>query len=202
VALDARSSLNDRAAAAQWLALFEQPQASEALLRLIDPATPPELARPAIRGLSANIEGRWKSLSRHSDLLTKLEPWTEHEVTRADALRLAAALGTRPLNQCRLSPASAAAAAEGFEKKFPPEETESPERTNDWASAKVAADGMVDLAAQRRPNTNAVGYAVTLIDAAQAVEARLLCGSDDGLKIWLNGKLVGPRRIARVDRTP
>jgi putative heme-binding domain-containing protein len=131
-------------------------------------------------------------------LLAKLERWTEHEATRTEALRLAAALGTRPLNQWRLSPAYAAQPAEGFDKKFPPEEAEAPERANDWVTAKVAADGMVDLAAQRRPNTNAVAYAVTLIDAAQAVETRLLCGSDDGLKIWLNGKLVHANSITRA----
>jgi putative heme-binding domain-containing protein len=196
--LDAQAPLVDRVVAAEWLGLCEGPQAGQALLQLLRPDVAPELARPAIRGLAANIEGRWKSLARGPELLGQLERWTEHEATRADALRLAAALGTRPLNQWRLSPAYAAPGPEGFDKRFPPEEGEAPERAKDWVNAKVGADGMVDLAAQRRPNTHAVGYAVTLIDAAHALQTRLLCGSDDGLKIWLNGKVVHSHNVTRA----
>jgi putative heme-binding domain-containing protein len=53
------------------------------------------------------------------------------------------------------------------------------------------------LETQLRPNTNAVAYAVTLIDAAQALDTRLLAGSDDGIKIWLNGKLVHANNVTR-----
>lgn len=197
IAADASAPLADRAVAVEGLALFDKPEAGEALLKLVAPSSPPELVKPAIRGLATNIERHRKLLTGSPDLLAKLETWTSNAATRDDALRLAKALGTRALAQWRLSPAYPAPQAEGFDKVFPPEEAAAPERTGEWTPAKVGADGLVDLAAQRKPNTNAVGYAVTLIDAPQAVETRLLAGSDDGIKIWLNGKLIHSNNITR-----
>ncbi len=194
---DDRCPLDDRITAAEWLAMYGQPAAGEALLKLIDSSTPPRLARAAIRGLAKNVETRWKALAKPPDLLARLEPWTKHETTRSAALRLAGALGTRPLTQWRLSPAFVASAAEGFDKAFPPELADFAKTTDDWVAAKVADDGIVNLAAQRRPNSNVVGYAVTLIDAARPLEIRLLAGSDDGLKIWLNGKLIHANNVTR-----
>jgi len=140
VAADVDAPLADRIVAAQSLALFDQPQASEVLLTLIDDSSPHQLAQPAISGLASNIEGRWKSLANGTDLLAKLRPWINEPATRADALRLAKALGTRSLTQWRLSPVYAAPQAEGFDKLFPPEEAssgESLERNEDWITAKV-----------------------------------------------------------------
>lgn len=197
IAADEKAPLAERAVAAEWLALSEQPEAGKTLLALIDSDSPPELAKPAIRGLAKNIEQRWKSLAGSPDLLARLQPWTTNDATRDDALRLAKALGTRTLAQWRLSPAFAAAQAEGFEKVFPPETAAAPERDGDWVGAKLSDDGLVDLAAQRRPNNDVVGYAATLIEASQPVETRLFVGSDDGIKIWLNGEVVHANNITR-----
>lgn len=196
-AADANRPLTERAIAADFLAQLADPKAGEVLLELIDESTPPTLAKPALRGLAANIEGRWKSLAKGTDLVARIEPWAKNETTRADALKLAHALGTRPIFQWRLSPALRAEASEGFAKVFPPEETDSPEQAEDWITAHVNPDGMVDLARQLRPNSNVVGYAVALVQASEPLETKLLAGSDDGIKIWLNGRLVHQNNITR-----
>jgi putative membrane-bound dehydrogenase-like protein len=181
-AADAGRPGAERAVAAEWLALYDKPSAGEALLKLIDADAPAEAAAP---------------LAAPPDLLARIQPWIENERSRDDALRLATALGTRPLTQWRLSPAIPAPQAEGFASVFPPEQSEAPERAGDWSPARAAGGGIVDLAAQRRPNSNAVCYAVTLIHAAEPLETRLLAGSDDGIKVWLNGALIHAKDTTR-----
>ena len=43
----------------------------------------------------------------------------------------------------------------------------------------------------------AVAYAFTQVYSPQAQDAKLLIGSDDGIKVWLNGKLVLSKLVAR-----
>ncbi len=63
----------------------------------------------------------------------------------------------------------------------------------------VAHDGFVDLL-QAAGNDYCVGYAWTEIDIPQALTGWLGIGSDDGLKIWLNGELVHDRWVRRNSR--
>jgi len=57
--------------------------------------------------------------------------------------------------------------------------------------------GYVDLAAVFRPNENAVAYAACALRCARATRAVLKIGSSDGIKVWLNGRLVHVVRRAR-----
>jgi len=51
-----------------------------------------------------------------------------------------------------------------------------------------------------RPTDNKVAYAYTTIDRAEAGDALLGVGSDDGIRIWLNGKLVHENLVGRRSR--
>jgi len=50
--------------------------------------------------------------------------------------------------------------------------------------------GRVNLAARLSPNSQVVAYAYAEIESSAARDATLLCGSDDTITIWLNGKKV------------
>ena len=65
-------------------------------------------------------------------------------------------------------------------------DTESPR----WRNAKVYSTGYVDLARYFRPPDHRLAYAFCNILAPHQCEGRILFGSDDGAKIWLNGELV------------
>ncbi len=64
----------------------------------------------------------------------------------------------------------------------------------------AAADGFVDFNPKAEKMDYCVGYAWAEIDAPTAGPAFLGLGSDDGVKIWLNGKLVCDRWIARSSK--
>jgi putative heme-binding domain-containing protein len=59
-----------------------------------------------------------------------------------------------------------------------------------WQTIQADAKqhGRVNLEARLRPNQQVVAYAYTEIASTTARDATLLCGSDDTLTIWLNGK--------------
>jgi putative membrane-bound dehydrogenase-like protein len=61
-----------------------------------------------------------------------------------------------------------------------------------WQTIQADAKehGRVNLEARLRPNQQVVAYAYAEIESATARDATLLCGSDDTLTIWLNGKKV------------
>jgi hypothetical protein len=72
-----------------------------------------------------------------------------------------------------------------------------------WRGVK-SLDGYVDLKTghQDGPDEYCVGYAWTEIEVGANTQAWLGIGSDDGLKVWLNGELVcdrWQRRISRLD---
>jgi hypothetical protein len=69
-----------------------------------------------------------------------------------------------------------------------------------WKPAAAGVSGYVDLGAALGPAEWVVAYANTRIESAAARDAVLRCGSDDGIRIWLNGELVHSREIGRAYR--
>jgi hypothetical protein len=58
-----------------------------------------------------------------------------------------------------------------------------------WQRVESPRDA-IDLKAGSDPDTYVVAYASAEIDVPRATRVLLGIGSDDGIKIWLNGKLV------------
>jgi dienelactone hydrolase len=54
-----------------------------------------------------------------------------------------------------------------------------------------------NTALRGRPTTNVVAYGYATVNAEEAGEALLAVGSDDGVRIWLNGDLVHDHLVAR-----
>ena len=65
-----------------------------------------------------------------------------------------------------------------------------------WKAVE-AQKGFVDLIAAFGQVDNAVAYAYTEVESVHAREALLKCGSDDGIKIWINGEVVFEREVQR-----
>jgi hypothetical protein len=67
-----------------------------------------------------------------------------------------------------------------------------------WKALKPE-DGLVDFLDGRSYGSldYCVGYAWTEVEMAEDVDAWLGFGSDDGVKVWVNGELVNDRWIAR-----
>jgi len=66
-----------------------------------------------------------------------------------------------------------------------------------WKAVKAAKRGLVDLAAIYGPNDWCLTYGYTEVESVHAREVVLGCGSDDGIKLWLNGKLVHELEMGR-----
>ncbi len=80
----------------------------------------------------------------------------------------------------------------GFDAVYPPEQAKTLDellKAAEWKKV-TAADGVVNLLPHFKPNTNVVAYALTIIESPKEVTTELLIGSDDGVKVWLNGELV------------
>lgn len=76
-------------------------------------------------------------------------------------------------------------------------------KTLTWRAVK-SLDGYVDMKTGHKdgPGEYCVGYAWTEIEVSAPMTAWLGIGSDDGLKVWLNGELVNDRwqhRISHLD---
>lgn len=54
----------------------------------------------------------------------------------------------------------------------------------------TAPDGYVDLAAVLRPNTEAVAYALTFLEAAEETKVQLSVGTSGAFRLWVNGQKV------------
>ncbi len=89
---------------------------------------------------------------------------------------------------------------------FPPENSPSPGATYDggklkWQPRQVDPKGYLDLRAVfGRDDISA--YALTYVYSPREQKVRMLCGSDDMLRVWINGKLVheyASSRRARPD---
>ena len=66
-----------------------------------------------------------------------------------------------------------------------------------WQRAKADSRGMVSLDQALGQVEWAVAYAYAEITSVHARDCELRCGSDDGIKIWLNGKVVHQNEITR-----
>lgn len=58
-----------------------------------------------------------------------------------------------------------------------------------WKKISVP-NGIVDLLQHFKPNTDVVAYTLALIELPADLQTDLLVGSDDGVKVCLNGELV------------
>jgi alpha-galactosidase len=67
----------------------------------------------------------------------------------------------------------------------------------EWRNASADKAGFVDLANEIGTHEWALAYAYAELDSIHAREAVLRCGSDDGIKIWLNGKEIHCTDIMR-----
>ena len=59
-----------------------------------------------------------------------------------------------------------------------------------WKRVRANRKGYVNLDSKFRPRTNVAAYAFAEIYVGAAQRATLHAGSDDGMRVWLNGKLV------------
>ncbi len=60
-----------------------------------------------------------------------------------------------------------------------------------WQNVPVASlDGYVDLGTMIRPNTEAVAYALTFLEAPAETKANLVLGTSGAHRLWVNGHLV------------
>jgi len=70
-------------------------------------------------------------------------------------------------------------------------------KTVQWQKASTDKRGHISLAAKLGAMNWCVAYGYAEIESARAQEAVLSCGSDDGIKIWLNGKVVHTHEVGR-----
>jgi len=94
----------------------------------------------------------------------------------------------------------------GFDVAYPPEReidlgAEYPGKKHPvrWRRVPVRPpDGVVDLDAMFRPNEECIGYAVTFVRSEEARPCELRVASDDGFKLWLNGRGLASREVERA----
>ena len=92
-----------------------------------------------------------------------------------------------------------------FAKPYPPEEQVDLEATYQGTQGAVkwerhtdgSDDGKVDLRELFEPHEWAIAYAYTSVHSPEEQEVELRSGSDDDLKIWLNGEEVLSENVAR-----
>jgi pimeloyl-ACP methyl ester carboxylesterase len=66
-----------------------------------------------------------------------------------------------------------------------------------WREARSEADG-IDFIAELGPSEYSVAYAYREVASPAAAEAILKIGSDDGVKVWINGNLVLANHVRRA----
>lgn len=64
------------------------------------------------------------------------------------------------------------------------------EHKSGWRETIASKKGYVNLGRAIGNHDNAVAYAYTELESVHARETFLKCGSDDGIKIWINGQIV------------
>ncbi len=70
-------------------------------------------------------------------------------------------------------------------------------RSLKWSIVR-APSGILDLGAAMTPNIDTVGYASFAIHSPEDKDVSLLVGSDDGIKVYLNGTPLYTKRVARA----
>jgi len=66
-----------------------------------------------------------------------------------------------------------------------------------WKEVSIGKRGDVDLTSALGNLEWCIGYGYAEIESIHARDVVLLCGSDDGIKIWLNGKVVHTNEVGR-----
>ncbi len=66
-----------------------------------------------------------------------------------------------------------------------------------WRKVKVGPGGIVNLAANMSPTENVVAYGYSCVTAPEDISTDMYVGSDDGVRVWINGKLVHDNRVDR-----
>ena len=66
-----------------------------------------------------------------------------------------------------------------------------------WQTAKSGVDGILDFTAVFTDHENAVTYAAVIVTSPDDRKTDLLLGSDDGVRVWLNGKEVWNNPVDR-----
>ncbi len=96
------------------------------------------------------------------------------------------------------------------DKEFPPEKAidltatvKEGDRELEWTEHHTAdPSGIVNLAGMMEPNTNSTAYLYAEVTVQEAQDVLFKAGSDDGMKLWLNGEMIHrapePRSL-RVD---
>jgi putative membrane-bound dehydrogenase-like protein len=94
----------------------------------------------------------------------------------------------------------------GLDKPFPPEtqqdlkaEYDGKEGKVKWTTVRAGPTGYVDLAAHYGAKSpQIVSYLTATIESPVDQPAELALGSDDGIKVWINGKHVHTSRLTRA----
>ena len=89
---------------------------------------------------------------------------------------------------------------------YPPETETAPAKsykgkngaTVSWRTVRADDTGYVRLDNLIRPNEQAIAYAVAYVLSPDDREAALLLGSDDGVRVWVNGDLVHTNAVYRA----
>jgi hypothetical protein len=69
-----------------------------------------------------------------------------------------------------------------------------------WKPAEADGRGFVDLGALFGNAERSVAYGYAEVESADSRDALLRCGSDDGIKVWLNGRQVHVNEVGRAYR--
>lgn len=70
-------------------------------------------------------------------------------------------------------------------------------KTVKWKTYSDYTSGYINFARLFSPNKNVVSYAYTTINVPEAQTMKFGVGSNDGVRVWINGKLVLDRRVLR-----
>jgi hypothetical protein len=92
----------------------------------------------------------------------------------------------------------------GFERPYPPEKETDFLATYDgmagpvhWQFAHAGFDARLNLEQYIAPSRNAVAYAHAAVTAPRDMETIIGLGSNDGVKVWVNGRLVFVHHVGR-----
>ena len=66
-----------------------------------------------------------------------------------------------------------------------------------WKKVRAGAEGIVNLVDHVAPTENVVAYGYVRVVAANDMATEMYVGSDDGVRVWINGKLVHDHRVDR-----
>lgn len=150
--------------------------------------TPAEMKRwAALKERLAAQTGKATTLRSSAAVTTAFVEWKTWVL---DQTRLAEASSIRQSAWQDLGSFKAGSFAEAFGKEFPPEHSKD-------ASGPVKPE-LADGKVHRLDSENTAYYFARAIEAPGAVTVSLLLGSDDGIKVWLNGREVLSRQITRA----